>query len=109
MGSSPFGNHPPETEEAYKKQELGSTLCAFWKNVMLRNEPTGKHYLLSMDLLKEGIGLRYGQEDPLDRVQREGFDMLSYKNLTCCREAVPLRRCAGAGPDALRLPSAFIQ
>ena len=37
-----------------------------------------KDHLLSMDLLKEGIGLRgYGQKDPLIEYKREGFDMFS--------------------------------
>ena len=35
-----------------------------------------KDHLLSMDHLKEGIGLRgYGQRDPLREYQREGYDM----------------------------------
>lgn len=41
------------------------TLDALWKD-----------HLLSMDHLKEGIGLRgYGQKNPLREYQREGFDM----------------------------------
>src|SRR3990172_3603100 len=37
-----------------------------------------KDHLLSMDHLKEGIGLRgYGQKDPLIEYKREGFDMSS--------------------------------
>jgi preprotein translocase subunit SecA len=37
-----------------------------------------KEHLLSMDHLKEGIGLRgYGQQDPLVVYKREGFDMFS--------------------------------
>ncbi|MFH0821609.1 MAG: SEC-C metal-binding domain-containing protein, partial [Pseudomonadota bacterium] len=35
-----------------------------------------KDHLLSMDHLKEGIGLRgYGQRDPLKEYQKEGYDM----------------------------------
>jgi preprotein translocase subunit SecA len=35
-----------------------------------------KDHLLAMDHLKEGIGLRgYGQKNPLQEYQREGFDM----------------------------------
>jgi preprotein translocase subunit SecA len=35
-----------------------------------------KDHLLSMDYLKEGIGLRgYGQKNPLNEYKREGFDM----------------------------------
>jgi preprotein translocase subunit SecA len=37
-----------------------------------------KEHLLSMDHLKEGIGLRgYGQQDPLVVYKREGFDMFA--------------------------------
>ena len=37
-----------------------------------------KDHLLSMDHLKEGIGLRgYGQKDPLNEYKREGFDLFN--------------------------------
>ena len=37
-----------------------------------------KDHLLSMDHLKEGIGLRgYGQRDPLTEYKREAFDLFS--------------------------------
>jgi preprotein translocase subunit SecA len=48
-----------------EKMFLLSTVDALWKD-----------HLLSMDHLKEGIGLRgYGQKDPLKEYQREGFDL----------------------------------
>jgi preprotein translocase subunit SecA len=57
-------------EEAMRYLErmfLLSTIDALWKD-----------HLLSMDHLKEGIGLRgYAQKDPLKEYQREGFDMFS--------------------------------
>ena len=35
-----------------------------------------KDHLLSMDHLKEGIGLRgYGQKNPLNEYKREGYDL----------------------------------
>jgi len=45
--------------------------------VMLETiDTTWKDHLLSMDHLKEGIGLRgYGQRDPLREYQREGYEM----------------------------------
>jgi preprotein translocase subunit SecA len=45
--------------------------------VMLQTIDTAwKDHLLSMDHLKEGIGLRgYGQRDPLREYQREGYEM----------------------------------
>jgi preprotein translocase subunit SecA len=46
---------------------LLSTVDALWKD-----------HLLSMDHLKEGIGLRgYAQKDPLKEYQREGFDLFA--------------------------------
>jgi preprotein translocase subunit SecA len=47
------------------------------KVVMLQTIDTlWKDHLLAMDHLKEGIGLRgYGQKNPLQEYQREGFDM----------------------------------
>jgi preprotein translocase subunit SecA len=46
---------------------LLSTVDTLWKD-----------HLLSMDHLKEGIGLRgYAQKDPLKEYQREGFDLFS--------------------------------
>src|SRR4030067_3326277 len=42
------------------------------------SEALWKDHLLSMDHLKEGIGLRgYAQKAPLKEYQREGFDMFS--------------------------------
>ncbi|MBI5906397.1 MAG: preprotein translocase subunit SecA [Deltaproteobacteria bacterium] len=50
-----------------EKMFLLSTVDALWKD-----------HLLSMDHLKEGIGLRgYAQKDPLKEYQREGFDLFS--------------------------------
>jgi len=71
-----------ETKEAYQKKEkeFGSSLLRHLeKMVMLQVIDTHwKDHLLSMDLLKEGIGLRgYGQKDPLIEYKREGFDMFS--------------------------------
>ncbi|MBW2659675.1 MAG: SEC-C domain-containing protein, partial [Deltaproteobacteria bacterium] len=38
-----------------------------------------KDHLLSMDHLKEGIGLRgYGQKDPLNEYKREGFELFFF-------------------------------
>ncbi|MBI3621380.1 MAG: preprotein translocase subunit SecA [Nitrospirae bacterium] len=47
--------------------------------VMLRvMDALWKDHLLSMDYLKEGIGLRgYGQRDPLVEYKREGFDLFA--------------------------------
>ena len=67
-------------DEAYKKKEAelgGPLMRRLEKMVMLRVMDTQwKDHLLSMDYLKEGIGLRgYGQKDPLVEYKREGFEM----------------------------------
>jgi preprotein translocase subunit SecA len=66
--------------EAYqrKEQEFGpKVLRELEKAVMLRVIDTHwKDHLLTMDYLKEGIGLRgYGQKDPLVEYKREGYDL----------------------------------
>jgi len=55
----------PEVMRMVERQILLLTLDTLWKD-----------HLLSMDHLKEGIGLRgYGQKNPLREYQKEGFDM----------------------------------
>lgn len=66
--------------DAYKKKEeaLGSEIMKHMeKFLMLQSiDSHWKDHLLSMDHLKEGIGLRgYGQKDPLIEYKREGYDM----------------------------------
>ncbi len=71
-----------KVRQAYerKEKEFGSTvLRELEKAVMLRVIDTHwKDHLLTMDYLKEGIGLRgYGQKDPLIEYKREGFDLFA--------------------------------
>jgi preprotein translocase subunit SecA len=55
----------PEVMRMVERHFLLLTLDTLWKD-----------HLLSMDHLKEGIGLRgYGQKNPLREYQKEGFDM----------------------------------
>jgi preprotein translocase subunit SecA len=61
-----------------REQELGSELMrALERHVMLIViDAQWKDHLLSIDHLKEGIGLRgYGQRDPLTEYKREAFDL----------------------------------
>ncbi len=61
-----------------KKQGVPEeVLRHFERTVMLLSvDNQWKDHLLSMDHLKEGIGLRgYGQRDPLKEYQREGYDL----------------------------------
>ncbi len=55
----------PETQRQLEKLILLQIVDSHWKD-----------HLLSMDYLKEGIGLRgYGQKNPLNEYKREGFEM----------------------------------
>jgi preprotein translocase subunit SecA len=61
-----------------KEEELTSEVMReLEKYVMLQSvDNQWKDHLLSMDHLKEGIGLRgYGQRDPLKEYQREGYEI----------------------------------
>lgn len=56
--------------------------------VLLTLDQMWKEHLLSLDHLRQGIGLRaYGQKDPLNEYKREAFDMFS-DMLTRMREVV---------------------
>jgi len=61
-----------------KEQNFGKELMDYLlKVIMLQSiDSHWKEHLLSMDHLKEGIGLRgYGQKDPVREYQREGHEM----------------------------------
>ena len=61
-----------------KEKEFGPELTTYlMKVIMLQAIDTHwKEHLLSMDHLREGIGLRgYGQKDPVREYQREGYAM----------------------------------
>jgi preprotein translocase subunit SecA len=67
-------------EQLYEEKEKTFTppvLRHLEKVIMLQTIDTlWKDHLLGMDHLKEGIGLRgYGQKNPLQEYQREGFEM----------------------------------
>jgi preprotein translocase subunit SecA len=63
-----------------RQEELGPNLSAELIRWLLLHvlDSQWRDHLLSMDRLKDGIGLRgYAQKDPLREYQREGFDMFS--------------------------------
>jgi preprotein translocase subunit SecA len=69
-----------EATYSKKEEEIGQeVLRQIERMVMLRViDSNWKDHLLSMDYLKEGIGLRgYGQKDPLIEYKREGFELFS--------------------------------
>jgi preprotein translocase subunit SecA len=63
-----------------KEEEYGEDAMRYLERMFLLStiDALWKDHLLSMDHLKEGIGLRgYAQKDPLKEYQREGFDMFA--------------------------------
>ncbi|MEJ5328709.1 MAG: preprotein translocase subunit SecA [Desulfobaccales bacterium] len=61
-----------------KKSELGPELFRHLQQMVMLQivDNHWKEHLLSMDHLRDGIGLRgYAQKDPLREYQREGYDM----------------------------------
>jgi preprotein translocase subunit SecA len=69
-------------EEIYEEKEknIGAEAMQYLERMILLQiiDTKWKDHLLSMDNLKEGIGLRaYGQRDPLIEYQREAFNMFS--------------------------------
>jgi preprotein translocase subunit SecA len=69
-----------QLKEIYQQKEasIGSEITRqIEKHIILQTVDTRwKEHLLSMDHLKEGIGLRgYAQQDPLRIYRKEGFDM----------------------------------
>jgi len=65
---------------AKKEAEYGAEAIRYLERMFLLStvDTLWKDHLLSMDHLKEGIGLRgYAQKDPLKEYQREGFDLFS--------------------------------
>jgi len=66
-----------EAYERKEKQFAAPMLRQLEKIIMLQTiDSLWKDHLLNMDHLKEGIGLRgYGQKNPLQEYQKEGFEM----------------------------------
>jgi preprotein translocase subunit SecA len=67
-----------KTRFAEREQELGGELLQALERheMLLVLDTQWKDHLLSIDHLKEGIGLRgYGQRDPLTEYKKEAFDL----------------------------------
>ncbi|MDX2433294.1 MAG: preprotein translocase subunit SecA [Desulfobacterales bacterium] len=69
-------------QRAYEEQEekIGAEGLRYLERVVFLQmvDTYWKEHLLSMDHLKEGIGLRgYGQKNPLNEYKREGFEMFA--------------------------------
>jgi preprotein translocase subunit SecA len=71
-----------EIVKAYdgKEQEIGTDTFRYLEKMVLLQvvDTQWKDHLLSMDHLKEGVGLRgYGQRDPLVEYKKEAFDIFA--------------------------------
>ena len=67
-----------EKSYADKETEIGSELMRRLEKIFMLQavDHQWKDHLLTMDHLKEGVGLRgYGQKDPLIEYKKEGFDL----------------------------------
>jgi preprotein translocase subunit SecA len=82
-----------KVQAAYRKKEeqLGSDMMRYLERMILLQvvDTQWKDHLLSMDHLKEGIGLRgYGQKDPLLEYKREGFEMFEAMEARIARDTL---------------------
>ncbi|MBM3254258.1 MAG: preprotein translocase subunit SecA, partial [Candidatus Omnitrophica bacterium] len=80
-------------KDTYNKKEesVGSGLMRELEKIILLQtiDSKWKDHLYSMDILREGIGLRaYGQKDPLVEYQHEGFDMFEEMTYRIKEEAL---------------------
>jgi preprotein translocase subunit SecA len=107
-------------KERYEAKEklIGAEAMRYHERMIMLSVLDGqwKDHLLSMDHLKEGIGLRgYGQHDPLVEYKRESFEMFEammrrfqeetvrYLYLLQVIEAEPQRQHAAAPSDGLTM------
>jgi preprotein translocase subunit SecA len=68
------------TAYSNKEQEIGTETFRYLERMIMLQvlDTQWKDHLLSMDHLKEGVGLRgYGQRDPLVEYKREAFDIFA--------------------------------
>jgi preprotein translocase subunit SecA len=89
----------PETMRYHERMVMLSVIDGLWKE-----------HLLSMDHLKEGIGLRgYAQQDPLVAYKRESYDMFEAMMLKFQEDTVRfLFRMQILGPDGGPIDSASV-
>jgi preprotein translocase subunit SecA len=93
-----------------KEKILGAATMRYHERMVMLSVIDGlwKDHLLSMDHLKEGIGLRgYAQRDPLVEYKRESFDMFEAMMLKFQEDTVRfLFRMQILGPDGQPVDSA---
>src|SRR5688572_21148028 len=93
----------------YKEQQIGPEAMRTYERIIMLNiiDAQWKDHLLSLDHLKQGIGLvGYGQKDPLVEYKKQSFDlfqeMLDRIDTTTIRSLFNLQVVAEQPPEALR-------
>src|SRR5204863_5383925 len=94
---------------AEKEQQIGVEAMRTYERIIMLNiiDAQWKDHLLSLDHLKQGIGLvGYGQKDPLVEYKKQSFDMfqemLDRIDTTTIRSLFNLQVVAEQPPEALR-------
>ncbi len=94
---------------ADKEQQIGPEAMRTYERIIMLNiiDAQWKDHLLSLDHLKQGIGLvGYGQKDPLLEYKKQSFDlfqeMLDRIDTTTIRSLFNLQVVAEQPPEALR-------
>ncbi|HBD28689.1 MAG TPA: preprotein translocase subunit SecA, partial [Deltaproteobacteria bacterium] len=72
-------NFEPDVSTEDRKEILGQMILDLERQILLKvNDNLWKDHLLSMDILREGIGLvGYAQKKPLDEYRKQAFEMFS--------------------------------
>src|SRR4030095_8083160 len=93
----------------YKEQQIGPEAMRTYERIIMLNiiDAQWKDHLLSLDHLKQGIGLvGYGQKDPLVEYKKQSFDlfqeMLDRIDTSTIRSLFNLQVVSEEPPDALR-------
>ena len=94
---------------AEKEQQIGPEAMRTYERIIMLNiiDAQWKDHLLSLDHLKQGIGLvGYGQKDPLVEYKKQSFDMfqemLDRIDTSTIRSLFNLQVVAEQSPEALR-------
>ncbi len=94
---------------AHKEQQIGPEAMRTYERIIMLNiiDAQWKDHLLSLDHLKQGIGLvGYGQKDPLVEYKKQSFDlfqeMLDRIDTSTIRSLFNLQVVAEQSPEELR-------
>jgi preprotein translocase subunit SecA len=98
-----------KTKYAAKEQQVGAEAMRTYERIIMLNiiDAQWKDHLLSLDHLKQGIGLvGYGQKDPLVEYKKQSFDMfqemLDRIDTSTIRSLFNLQVVAEEPPEAIR-------